>query len=76
MINNELRDFLKEKNEKFNKSANIKLNELLEKRSHEKNEEYTLEKGIVLEVNNLTMQFGGLKLLSMTLFCALGLWLK
>ena len=52
---------LKEKNKKFNEKANDKLKELLEKRAQEKNEEYTLEKGIVLEVNNLTMQFGGLK---------------
>lgn len=43
--------------EKLNKD----LDELLEKRSHENNESYALENEIVLEVNNLTMQFGGLK---------------
>lgn len=43
--------------EKLNKD----LDELLEKRSHENNESYSLENEVVLEVNNLTMQFGGLK---------------
>lgn len=52
---------LNKKHQKFIQKAESELNQLVKKRSHEENEEYTLEKGIVLEVNNLTMQFGGLK---------------
>lgn len=52
---------LENKNKVLNEKLNKTLNELIEKRSHEQNESYTLEDEIVLEVNNLTMQFGGLK---------------
>ena len=40
---------------------NSKLEELIEQRTKVENESKTLDDGIVLEVNNLTMQFGGLK---------------